>query len=345
MAAAVLAAGAAGADNWSYRCVQTTEAPVIDGVIAGDVFWEEAIPIVINHSAYDALGKAVPVDQEGAANDSDMTATVYCLWDADNWYIAVEILDDDWRNRNDGQFFLNNTDSIMLWMDPSNADPNVNSSERTLITWTVGSLTNGTDEPRFSVLDYDDSTMTEDSWAVTHSPDGLGGTWRFEAALPWSGFDVATDGPPNVAIGGEIGISFAVHDWDRDPADPDNIDSDVIDVYSQYTGADPDTPKSWLNTDVWPTLYLVGPADATDSDGDGLSDVDEGVYGTDPNDRDSDDDGHLDEWEVASGTDPNDAQSVPSQDDPNPPAENLPLSALPAVVAVATAAAVFLRRK
>lgn len=51
------------------------------------------------------------------------------------------------------------------------------------------------------------------------------------------------------------------------------------------------------------TGNVVNPT-PTDTDGDGIDDVDEPTYGTDPNDPDSDDDGLLDGYEVEIGTDP-----------------------------------------
>ena len=48
-----------------------------------------------------------------------------------------------------------------------------------------------------------------------------------------------------------------------------------------------------------------------DADGDGLSDDEERVIGTDPNNRDSDGDGYTDGDEVRRGSDPNDPNSVP----------------------------------
>ena len=47
-----------------------------------------------------------------------------------------------------------------------------------------------------------------------------------------------------------------------------------------------------------------------DSDGDGLTDVEEAEYGTDPLSADSDGDGSLDPHEIAENTDPMDADSV-----------------------------------
>ena len=49
---------------------------------------------------------------------------------------------------------------------------------------------------------------------------------------------------------------------------------------------------------------VLGPGDDLDSDGDGLTDVVEGVLGTDPFNPDTDFDGSWDGVEVATGTDP-----------------------------------------
>lgn len=59
----------------------------------------------------------------------------------------------------------------------------------------------------------------------------------------------------------------------------------------------------------------------TDSDGDGLTDSEEGVLGTDPDRADSDGDGYDDGVEAREGTDPLDAESHPTGDVDGGPAD------------------------
>ena len=67
--------------------------------------------------------------------------------------------------------------------------------------------------------------------------------------------------------------------------------------------------------DYWETQHGLAPLDSGDADddpdGDGLTNLEEFLNATDPNDADSDDDGHDDNEEVRAGTDPNDPADFP----------------------------------
>lgn len=73
--------------------------------------------------------------------------------------------------------------------------------------------------------------------------------------------------------------------------------------------------------DAWETLYGLDPDDAsdaaTDSDGDGLNNLEEYQYKIDPTAADSDGDGYSDGVEISYGSDPLDTSSCP-------PAETVP---------------------
>ncbi|MBI2985836.1 MAG: DUF642 domain-containing protein [Deltaproteobacteria bacterium] len=91
---------------------------------------------------------------------------------------------------------------------------------------------------------------------------------------------------------------------------------------------------SWrsLSDEIWNgfTVGILGTAtEVPDSDGDGLTDVEEGTLGTDPNNPDTDGDGVNDGDEVAAGTDPttpnvidSDGDGVPDDQDNCPAVPN-----------------------
>lgn len=97
---------------------------------------------------------------------------------------------------------------------------------------------------------------------------------------------------------------------------------------------------SWrsLSDEIWNgfTVGILGTAtEVPDSDGDGLTDVEEGTLGTDPNNPDTDGDGVNDGDEVAAGTDPTTPNVIDSDGDGVPDDQDaFPNSNLGATVAI-----------
>ncbi|MCB9676457.1 MAG: tandem-95 repeat protein [Alphaproteobacteria bacterium] len=186
-----------------------------------------------------------------------------------------------------------------------------------------GTSPGGTDfegtDPSVFVPDADPTTTTDNTNPDTDG-DGLvdgvedaDGNGAVENTLGGTGTAGSGETDPNVADtdgdglgdGDElVGADGAPGTGDEtDPLDADTDDGGVDDGTEVLTdGTDPNEPSD----------------DRVDSDGDGLSDAEEGVLGTDPNDPDTDDDGVSDGAEVdgADGdpttpdaTDPLDADS------------------------------------
>jgi hypothetical protein len=83
-------------------------------------------------------------------------------------------------------------------------------------------------------------------------------------------------------------------------------------AYSDEVFYRPDTDDDGM-ADAWEFLYFgnLSRDGTSDSDSDGLTDLVESEYGTDPQSLDSDGDGFKDADEVETGTDPNDPNSHP----------------------------------
>ncbi len=197
----------------------------------------------------------------------------------------------------------------------------------------------------------------------------LGGTFNVEVTATWTGADTAqrqrifntgvtlleldSDGdsisdireehvgldPLDPSDAGEDPDNDGLDTWKEvliglDPFDPDSDDGGVLDGTEICLGLSPENAGDDTITDsdgdglpdTWEQVFGLDPNDASDAgsdkDGDGLDALEEYALCSSPNDADTDDDGISDDDEVKAGTDPNDPDNrtdVEVEDMPEPP--------------------------
>ncbi len=207
----------------------------------------------------------------GGSSDGpqDLDISWRALWDDDNLYVLIEVVDDviinddsrDWQD-----------DSIELYIDaqdtnaedyrPNNEDvpayqltaiagfDPVAAAELRNADETTSALTHGTN----SYAGADDATrfpQGSDTSTTTIAEDGSG--WTFEGAFPWTSLE---DTPNEIIARGGFGFGLAYND------DDDRGGRDVQLMWATSNG------NLWRDASVFPTASLVGPVDPIGMPGD-----------------------------------------------------------------------------
>jgi hypothetical protein len=310
-------------DTWFFSSTNTEAPPTIDGVL-GEGEWAEARARVVNKTAIDARGIALAVNPEFLHDDADLTMTVHSMWDDTNWYLGIDVIDDEVLYRRSPGEPQNGSDSVGLFCDILNDDVGNTAADigHAALYFAPGSVDNGADEPIFAPqtdLGMGAGRFENVEWFITNNDNG----YVIEAAIPWTDWE---DFQPKVTAGQVIGVNFACHDWDNEAK------AEEICVLSQN---DPDTIVGSIDMPSMP--MLVGVA-APDGDSDMLPDEDEWrYYNTDMNGGDTDGDTFIDGWEVTQATDPTDVDSYPDTHAPLqeelPAAGGVALTGLAAILA------------
>ncbi len=152
------------------------------------------------------------------------------------------------------------------------------------------------DPPEQTIATYDGSTNARAVLAAGAFDSAFGGDPDFFVDWALSLSDLAGEG---VSAGTELALTLGTS------SSAQSIDADVM-CHDASGGA------ATLRV-IWTDVIRPDGAPVADTDGDGLTDAQEVVYGTRPDARDTDGDGYDDGAEVRAGSDPNDPNSVPPQ--------------------------------
>ena len=162
---------------------------------------------------------------------------------------------------------------------------------------------------------------------VDRDQDGLPDSWEVDHGLNVKVDDSKQD-PDKDGASNEVEYRYGI-----DPHDPDTDDGGALDGLEVKLGLDPHLPEDDNEADRdtdgdglpdrWEGIWGTDPShpdENADPDGDGLTNEGEFDAGTNPNEPDSDGDGVSDGDEVDQGSDPLDSEDTPADGGPTPPA-------------------------
>ena len=253
----------------------TNDPPIIDGIGLDEPAWEG-----VTEHGMDEFFTVVGAEPE---DETDLSATWRALWDQDNLYVLIEVLDVEVFNTTDCNW---DDDSVEIYIDAqdinsenfefaNNAPDGVPAYQFTAI---AGDKAGGpycrapateNDETAFTlgINSYDDggdpdSTRYPQNMGVSNGSVDGGVFYTFEVAFPWEALEESTE---NILARGSFGFGVAVNDDDFDGSRETQV------MWAS------ESPDLWMRSDVFPSVALEPPPLdwPGDANGDGHTDVDD----------------------------------------------------------------------
>lgn len=184
--------------NWPIQVVETSTPPTLDGVIDTASEWAPAgfpVPIALNLSTLTIADPYFPNNTHngqslligGATNTgaADISGVMYFMYDADNFYIGVEVTDD---NNSPGATAPNGGDAFQLCLDYDNTFGAGGTDAGIYIpSWNATTNTSDFSQALFFAF-WPTSSPADFTGAEWQMTVGTGGNYVLEASIPWTVF-------------------------------------------------------------------------------------------------------------------------------------------------------------
>ena len=214
-----------------YQIPLAVVAPVVDGnSLPGE--WDNALSVDISYPEILASGGGSLI---GTPTNSDLSANVKMLWDADNLYIMARIYDNDnvWRGNYPGRYTVQDCFQIAFNLH-NNPDSELFEEGATIFDFTAGT------QDGYGADAYSHGTFNVSGVDIAGKEFADG--WQVEIAMPW----INTFG--NFAYPGDRhGFGMLLIDYDGSDTGPKNF---LVDF------GNGENTISDIST--WNTLTLIG---------------------------------------------------------------------------------------